>query len=118
MYILFILDPRCGSLGFLPRKRCRRGRGKPKSFPRDNPSKPPHLTAFMGYKAGCSHIIRDVEKPGSKLHKKETCEPVTIIETPPMVIIGTLQACYILGTIDFINGKYNNFILPTFIRAI
>lgn len=32
-----------------------------------------------------THIIRDVEKPGSKLHKKETCEPVTIIETPPMV---------------------------------
>ena len=67
-------DPRCGSLGFLPKKRCRRGKGKIKSFPKDDPSKPPHLTAFMGYKAGSSHIIRDVDKPGSKLHKKETCE--------------------------------------------
>lgn len=28
----------------------------------------------MGYKAGMSHIVRDVDKPGSKLHKKETCE--------------------------------------------
>ena len=70
----FCADPRCGSLGFLPKKRCRRGKGKIKSFPKDDPSKPPHLTAFMGYKAGMSHIMRDVDKPGSKLHKKETCE--------------------------------------------
>lgn len=67
-------DPRHGSLGFLPKKRCRRGKGKCKSFPRDDPSKPCHLTAFMGYKAGMTHIVREVEKPGSKLHKKETCE--------------------------------------------
>ena len=44
--------PRCGSLGFSPRKRCRRGRGRVKSFPKDDASKPPHLTAFIGYKAG------------------------------------------------------------------
>ena len=61
-------------MGFLPKKRCRRGKGKIKSFPKDDTSKPPHLTAFMGYKAGSTHIIRDVDKPGSKLHKKETCE--------------------------------------------
>jgi Ribosomal protein L3 len=70
-------DPRHGSLGFLPKKRCRRGKGKPKSFPRDDPSKPPHLTAFMGYKAGMTHIVREVEKPGSKVHRKETAEAVS-----------------------------------------
>ncbi|OEL23779.1 60S ribosomal protein L3 [Dichanthelium oligosanthes] len=80
--------PRHGSLGFLPRKRCSRHRGKVKSFPRDDPKKPCHLTAFLGYKAGMTHIVREVEKPGSKLHKKETCEAVTIIETPPLVIVG------------------------------
>jgi len=42
----------------------------------------------MGYKAGCTHILREVTKPGSKLHKKETVEPVTIIETPPMIVCG------------------------------
>jgi large subunit ribosomal protein L3e len=42
----------------------------------------------MGYKAGCTHIMREVNKPGSKLHKKETVEAVTIIETPPMVVVG------------------------------
>lgn len=82
--------PRHGSLGFLPRKRAARHRGKVKAFPKDDPSKSPKLTAFLGYKAGMTHIVREVEKPGSKLHKKETCEPVTIIETPPMVIVGVV----------------------------
>ena len=69
-----VADPRHGSLGFLPKKRCRRGKGKIKSFPKDDKSQPPKLTAFMGYKAGMTHIVRDVDKPGSKLHKKETAE--------------------------------------------
>jgi len=80
--------PRRGSLGFIPRKRSKRFRGKVKSFPRDDPSVPPHLTAFIGYKAGMTHVVRDVERPGSKLHKKETVEAVTIVEAPPMVVVG------------------------------
>jgi large subunit ribosomal protein L3e len=42
----------------------------------------------MTFKAGMTHIVRDVDKPGSKLHKKEVCEPVTILESPPMVCVG------------------------------
>jgi large subunit ribosomal protein L3e len=42
----------------------------------------------MGYKAGMTHILREVNKPGSKLHKKETVEGVSIIETPPMIVVG------------------------------
>ena len=61
--------PRHGSLGFLPRKRARRMRGKVKSFPRDDPAKAPHLTAFLGYKAGMTHILRDVDKPGSSARR-------------------------------------------------
>jgi len=80
--------PRFGSLGFNPRKRCAHAKGRVRKFPRDDASKPCHLTAFMGYKAGMSHIVRDVDKPGSKQHKKETVEAVTIIETPPMVVVG------------------------------
>ena len=63
--------PRHGSLGFLPRKRTRHIQGKIKSFPKDDESKAPCLTAFMTFKAGMTHIVRDVDKPGSKLHKKE-----------------------------------------------
>jgi len=82
--------PRHGSLGFLPKKRSKRHRGKCKAFPKDDPTKPVHLTAFIGYKAGMTHIVRDVDKLGSKLNKKETVEAVTIIETPPMVIVGVV----------------------------
>jgi large subunit ribosomal protein L3e len=42
----------------------------------------------MGYKAGMTHICREVNKPGSGLHKKEVVEAVTILETPPMIVVG------------------------------
>jgi len=80
--------PRRGSLGFLPRKRSKKHRGKIRKFPRDDPKKKPHLTAFIGYKAGMTHIVREVEKLGSKLHHKEVVEPVTIIECPPLFVVG------------------------------
>merc|ERR1712010_442413 len=60
----------------------------PKSFPKDDPSKPVHMTCFMGYKAGMSHIVREMDRPGSKNNKKEVVEAVTIIETPPMIAVG------------------------------
>jgi len=82
--------PRHGSLGFTPRKRSCRHRGKVKSFPKDDLKKPPHLTAFMGYKAGMTHVVREVDKPGSKMHKKEVVEAVTIIETPPIMVVGVV----------------------------
>jgi len=97
--------PRHGSLGFLPRKRAARHRGRIKAFPKDDPKKPGrppqpptpsfsftsivivnanrclvHLTAFAGYKAGMTHIVRDLDRPGSKMHKKEVVEAVTVIE--------------------------------------
>jgi large subunit ribosomal protein L3e len=52
-------------LGFLPKKRSVRHRGKCKAFPRDDPTKPVHLTAFIGYKCGMTHIVREVDKLGS-----------------------------------------------------
>jgi large subunit ribosomal protein L3e len=82
--------PRHGSLGFLPKKRSKRHRGKVKAFPKDDPSKKPHLTAFIGFKAGMSHIVREVDRPGSKVNKKEVVEAVTVLETPPMVVVGVV----------------------------
>jgi len=61
-----------------------------KAFPKDDPKKPIHLTAFIAYKAGMTHIVREVDKPGSKVNKKEVVEAVTILETPPMVIVGVV----------------------------
>ncbi|KAJ3015793.1 UNVERIFIED_CONTAM: cytosolic Fe-S cluster assembly factor nbp35 [Siphonaria sp. JEL0065] len=57
--------PRHGSLGFLPRKKSRTHRGRVKSYPKDDAKKPVHLTAFLAYKAGMTHIVRDLDRPGS-----------------------------------------------------
>jgi large subunit ribosomal protein L3e len=38
------------SQGFLPKKRSKRYKGKVKAFPKDDPSKPVHMTCFLGYK--------------------------------------------------------------------
>ena len=85
-------------MGFLPKKRAARHRGKVKSFPKDDSSQKPHLTAFFGFKAGMSHIVREANRPGSKLNKKEIVEAVTIIETPPLVCVG------VVGYIDTPRG--------------
>jgi len=80
--------PRHGSMGFYPKKRSKRHRGKVKAFPKDDARKPCHLTAFLGFKAGMSHIVREVDRPGSKGGAREIVEAVTILETPPMVCVG------------------------------
>jgi large subunit ribosomal protein L3e len=59
----------------------------------------------MAYKAGMTHIVRDVDRPGSKLNKKEVVEPVSIIEAPPMYVVGltgyqeTPQGLKCIGTV-------------------
>jgi large subunit ribosomal protein L3e len=85
--------PRHGSLQFNPRKRSKQHRGHIRHHPRDDASKECHLTAFAGYKAGCTHILREVKKPGSKLNNKETVEKVTIVETAPMKVVGIVGYC-------------------------
>lgn len=52
-------------MAFYPKKRAARHRGKVKAFPKDDPTKPVHLTAFLGYKAGMTHIVREADRPGS-----------------------------------------------------
>jgi len=42
----------------------------------------------LGYKAGMTHVVRELDRIGSKAHKKEVVESCTIIETPPLVIVG------------------------------
>lgn len=54
------------------------------SFPKDDPKQKTHLTAAMGYKAGMTTIVRDLDRPGAKYNKKEIVEAVTVIETPPV----------------------------------
>ncbi len=46
------------------------------------------MTAFAGVKAGMTHVVREYARTGSLLNKKEKVEPVTIIETPPIRVVG------------------------------
>jgi len=82
--------PRHGSLQYLPKKRTKHHQGRIRSFPKDDASVPVHMTAFIGYKAGMTHVVREIERPGSKLHKKEAVESASIVETPPMIVVGVV----------------------------
>merc|ERR1719371_148995 len=35
-----------------------------------------------------THIVREVDRPGSKMNKKEIVESVSIVEAPPMIVVG------------------------------
>jgi large subunit ribosomal protein L3e len=76
-------------LGYLPKRRTKHKKGTIRSYPKDDKSKAVHLTAFSGYKAGMTHVVRYMEKKeGKKTIKKDVVEPVTVIECPAMKIVG------------------------------
>jgi len=82
-------QPRHGNLGFVPKRRTRHHRGRVRSFPKDDASKPIHLTAFVGYKAGMTHVVKYQERrEGKKVIKKDIVHACTILECPPMKIVG------------------------------
>lgn len=73
----------------MPKRRTKHSKGTIRSFPRDSKDAPIHLTAFAGYKAGMTHVARYFEKrEGKKTIKKDVVEPVTVVECPPMKIVG------------------------------
>jgi large subunit ribosomal protein L3e len=83
--------PRMGSLAFYPKRRTKYTTGKIRHFPKDDNSKPVHLTAFMGYKAGMTHVVRQIDrKEGKKTVKKDIIDAVTVIETPPILVNGVV----------------------------
>jgi len=78
-----------GHLGYLPKRRTKHHKGKVRTFPTDDKTKPVHLTAYMGYKAGMTHVVRGMEKrEGRKTLKKDVVEAVTVVECPPMKVVG------------------------------
>ena len=82
-------QPRHGNLGFVPKRRTRHHRGRVRSFPRDDAKKPVHLTAFVGYKAGMTHVVKYQERrEGKKVIKKDIVHACTVLECPPMKIVG------------------------------
>lgn len=37
-----------------------------------------------------THVVRGVDRPGSLMHKREVVDAVSIVETPPMVVVGVV----------------------------
>jgi len=76
-----------GSKG-APHHRC-----KAKSFPRNDPEKLKvvHLAAFMGYDTGMTHSVIELNRMGSKMHKSEVVEAVTIAKASTMVVAGDIR---------------------------
>jgi len=78
--------PRHGSLGYSPRKRAKRQVARIRSWPKLGGS--PKIQGFAGYKAGMTHVIMIDDRPNSLTEGMEISVPVTVIEAPPMKIMG------------------------------
>jgi large subunit ribosomal protein L3 len=80
-----IRRPRRGSLAFWPRKRAKRIYPNISSYPNVEKVK---LLAFAGYKAGMTQVIVVDNKKTSPTFGQEIAIPVTVIDCPPLKIIG------------------------------
>lgn len=81
--------PRHGSLAFCPRKRSKTIRPPIRAFPKDNFNEQIHLTGFIAYKVGMTHVVRTkVVQTKNRQSVKEILDAVTIVETPANVIYG------------------------------
>ncbi|MCD6278875.1 MAG: 50S ribosomal protein L3 [Desulfurococcales archaeon] len=78
--------PRRGSLGVRPRKRAAMFIPRVRSWPEVDFAEPKPL-AFLGYKAGMTHVIMIDDRPGTRTYGQEVHVPVTVIETPPMIAL-------------------------------
>jgi len=79
--------PKRGSLAYLPRKRAKKPVARIRYWPKleaDNP----RLLAFIGYKAGMTYVFTIEDRKRSPNFGKEVVRPATVIETPPILIIG------------------------------
>jgi len=80
-------SPKRGSLAYLPRGRARRINGRMRNWP-DIVSEKATLLGFAGYKAGMTHVFAIEGDPKSPTYGREIFNAVTLIETPPIQIVG------------------------------
>jgi len=77
--------PRHGSLSHRPRKRVRRVSGRVRHWPEQ--ATEPQILGFAGYKVGMTHVILIDDKPTSPWFGREVSRAVTIVDTPPMLVV-------------------------------
>jgi len=104
--------PRHGSLAFLPRKRAIQIKGRVRHWLDgiDNIN----FLGFAGFKVGMTHIMYIEDQKNSPYYGKELMKPVTIIEVPPLILIGIRvynkdeYGKYIIG--ELYTHEFNNYL--------
>lgn len=79
--------PRHGSLAYLPRKRAKRVLARIRYWP-EIYADTPRLLGFTGYKAGMTYVFAIEDRKRSPNFGKDVIRPVSVVETPPMLICG------------------------------
>ncbi|MEJ2249347.1 MAG: 50S ribosomal protein L3 [Candidatus Lokiarchaeota archaeon] len=78
--------PRHGSLAYLPRKRAKNSKARIRRWL--DSSQELNFLGFAGFKAGMTHLTYIEDQESSPYYGKEIMKPVTIVETPPVILIG------------------------------
>ena len=78
-------QPRKGSVAFSPRKRAAKETPRIKSWPSDDE---PKLLGLAGYKVGMTHTMIVDNDKNSPTNGMEVFTPVTVLEVPPVVVMG------------------------------
>ncbi|MFX0141239.1 MAG: 50S ribosomal protein L3 [Candidatus Hodarchaeota archaeon] len=104
--------PRHGSLAFLPRKRATAIKARVRHWI-DSPDEINFL-GFAGFKVGMTHITFIEDQRNSPYYGKELMKPVTIIEVPPLILIG-IRVCnkdeygkFVVG--EIYTTEFNNYL--------
>jgi large subunit ribosomal protein L3 len=79
--------PKHGSLAYLPRKRAKKPVARIRYWPKLD-ADTPRLLGFTGYKAGMTYVFAIEDRKRSPNFGKEVVRPATVIETPPILIVG------------------------------
>jgi large subunit ribosomal protein L3 len=79
--------PKHGSLAYLPRKRAKKPVARIRYWPKIQ-ADAPRLLGFTGYKAGMTYVFAIEDRKRSPNFGKEVVRPATLIETPPIIIVG------------------------------
>ena len=78
--------PRRGSLAYSPRKRASSQVPRYNSWPEYEGE--PVLQGFAGYKVGMTHVVMVDDHKNSPPEGKDIMVPVTVVEIPPMKVVG------------------------------
>jgi len=77
--------PRAGSLAYWPRKRARRIYPRVETWPQSEKTK---ILGFAAYKAGMAHAMIIDSKKYSLTKGEEISVPITVLDCPPLKVIG------------------------------